>query len=176
MGNLTVVARDADNLKRVLSQMEKIVRTTWSNPPAQGARIVATTLNSPELFIEWSAQNITIKRACKALHELNSHKYNVSYSSISLTLGRTMWRPWLTGCYWWGNSWKLSSKLWGHQGHGTTSQSRLACSASQASTVSTKTVYRKQSFSPYKIHSKLLRLHRKYWTRLYLFGEKIQFL
>ncbi|XP_034464883.1 aspartate aminotransferase, cytoplasmic [Hippoglossus hippoglossus] len=53
VGNLTIVARDADNLKRVLSQMEKIVRTTWSNPPSQGARIVAVTLNSPELFTEW---------------------------------------------------------------------------------------------------------------------------
>lgn len=54
VGNLTIVTRDADNLKRILSQMEKIVRTTWSNPPSQGARVVAVTLNSPELFAEWS--------------------------------------------------------------------------------------------------------------------------
>lgn len=53
VGNLTVVARDGDNLSRTLSQMEKIVRTTWSNPPSQGARIVSRTLNSPELFAEW---------------------------------------------------------------------------------------------------------------------------
>uniref|UniRef100_A0A674CP49 Aspartate aminotransferase n=1 Tax=Salmo trutta TaxID=8032 RepID=A0A674CP49_SALTR len=53
VGNLTVVAQDKDNLTRVLSQMEKIVRTTWSNPPSQGARIVAITLNNPDLFIEW---------------------------------------------------------------------------------------------------------------------------
>lgn len=53
VGNLTIVARDADNLRRILSQMEKIVRTTWSNPPSQGARVVAITLNSPELFAEW---------------------------------------------------------------------------------------------------------------------------
>lgn len=70
VGNLTVVARDADNLKRVLSQMEKIVRTTWSNPPSQGARIVAITLNSPELFNEWSAQNIPIKLTLKTLYEV----------------------------------------------------------------------------------------------------------
>ena len=50
------MARDPDNLKRTLSQMEKIVRTTWSNPPSQGARIVAITLNTPELFTEWSAK------------------------------------------------------------------------------------------------------------------------
>ncbi|KAM6916632.1 LOW QUALITY PROTEIN: aspartate aminotransferase, cytoplasmic [Xenentodon cancila] len=53
VGNLTIVARDAENLRRILSQMEKIVRTTWSNPPSQGARIVAITLTSPELFSEW---------------------------------------------------------------------------------------------------------------------------
>ncbi|XP_076142416.1 aspartate aminotransferase, cytoplasmic [Alosa pseudoharengus] len=53
VGNLTIVARDEDNLTRTLSQMEKIVRVTWSNPPSQGARIVATTLNSPELFQLW---------------------------------------------------------------------------------------------------------------------------
>ncbi|PIO15716.1 hypothetical protein AB205_0148060 [Aquarana catesbeiana] len=53
VGNLTVVGKDSDNVSRVLSQMEKIVRTTWSNPPSQGARIVATTLNTPELFDEW---------------------------------------------------------------------------------------------------------------------------
>lgn len=54
VGNLTVVAREPDSILRVLSQMEKIVRITWSNPPAQGARIVATTLSNPELFKEWT--------------------------------------------------------------------------------------------------------------------------
>uniref|UniRef100_A0A3B3T2Z6 Aspartate aminotransferase n=1 Tax=Paramormyrops kingsleyae TaxID=1676925 RepID=A0A3B3T2Z6_9TELE len=53
VGNLTVVANDGENLARVLSQMEKIVRTTWSNPPSQGARLVAVTLTTPELFEEW---------------------------------------------------------------------------------------------------------------------------
>ncbi|KAM9314456.1 aspartate aminotransferase, cytoplasmic-like [Pholidichthys leucotaenia] len=53
VGNLTVVTQDNENLTRVLSQMEKIVRTTWSNPPSQGARIVSVTLNDPELFKEW---------------------------------------------------------------------------------------------------------------------------
>lgn len=55
VGNLTIVTRHPDHLKTVLSQMEKIVRTTWSNPPTQGARIVAVTLNSPQLFAEWCA-------------------------------------------------------------------------------------------------------------------------
>lgn len=58
VGNLTVVAQDNENLTRILSQMEKIVRTTWSNPPSQGARIVSKTLNSPELFAEWYAPTV----------------------------------------------------------------------------------------------------------------------
>lgn len=53
VGNLTIVGEDKDSVQRVLSQMEKIARTTWSNPPSQGARIVATTLTTPELFAEW---------------------------------------------------------------------------------------------------------------------------
>nr|XP_020479418.1 aspartate aminotransferase, cytoplasmic-like [Monopterus albus] len=53
VGNLTVVAHDSKSLACTLSQMEKIVRTCWSNPPSQGARIVSKTLNSPELFAEW---------------------------------------------------------------------------------------------------------------------------
>ncbi|XP_051002561.1 aspartate aminotransferase, cytoplasmic [Acomys russatus] len=53
VGNLTVVGKESDSILRVLSQMEKIVRITWSNPPAQGARIVACTLSDPELFKEW---------------------------------------------------------------------------------------------------------------------------
>ncbi|EPY81178.1 aspartate aminotransferase, cytoplasmic [Camelus ferus] len=54
VGNLTVVAKEPDSILRILSQMEKIVRVTWSNPPAQGARIVACTLSDPELFKEWT--------------------------------------------------------------------------------------------------------------------------
>lgn len=65
VGNLTVVAHDNENLTRILSQMEKIVRTTWSNPPSQGARIVSKTLNCPELFAEWyAARSVHEPQSC----------------------------------------------------------------------------------------------------------------
>lgn len=63
VGNLTVVAHDSESLTRILSQMEKIVRTTWSNPPSQGARIVSKTLNSPELFAEWYGPSPALRHA-----------------------------------------------------------------------------------------------------------------
>ncbi|KAL4612884.1 aspartate aminotransferase, cytoplasmic [Arapaima gigas] len=53
VGNLTVVAKEAEAVGHIMSQMTRIVRTTWSNPPSQGARVVAITLNNPELFKEW---------------------------------------------------------------------------------------------------------------------------
>ncbi len=87
VGNLTVVAKDNENLTRILSQMEKIVRTTWSNPPSQGARIVSKTLNSPELFDEWYAAltQLTVQRVVRILRhcEKNSahhRKYSVNWT------------------------------------------------------------------------------------------------
>ncbi|XP_002732064.2 aspartate aminotransferase, cytoplasmic-like [Saccoglossus kowalevskii] len=53
VGNLAIVTQDNDSLMRVQSQLEKLARPMWSNPPNHGARIVATTLNNPSLFAEW---------------------------------------------------------------------------------------------------------------------------
>jgi len=55
VGNLIVVTRTNDELCRVRSQMEIVVRTTWSNPPAHGARVVASVLNNPAPFTQWKA-------------------------------------------------------------------------------------------------------------------------
>ena len=35
------------------TQLARITRANFSNPPAHGARIVSLVLNSPELFAEW---------------------------------------------------------------------------------------------------------------------------
>ena len=48
-----MVSRDPTNLEMIKSQMTLIIRAMYSNPPAHGARIVATVLNNPELFEEW---------------------------------------------------------------------------------------------------------------------------
>lgn len=53
IGNLVVVQKDSSTSSAVLSQLTLIVRATYSNPPAFGARIVSTVLNSPELKEEW---------------------------------------------------------------------------------------------------------------------------
>lgn len=52
-GNLTVVVKDNSVVANVKSQVTVIVRASYSNPPAHGARIVDTVLADPVLFDEW---------------------------------------------------------------------------------------------------------------------------
>src|SRR5256884_3038920 len=49
VGALSVVTGAAEEAARVLSQLKRIVRTNYSNPPTHGGQIVATVLNSPQL-------------------------------------------------------------------------------------------------------------------------------
>lgn len=53
VGNLTIVHKDAKTTAAVKSQLTLIVRAMYSNPPAFGARIVDTVLNTPALHAEW---------------------------------------------------------------------------------------------------------------------------
>ncbi|XP_052098438.1 aspartate aminotransferase, cytoplasmic-like [Mytilus californianus] len=52
-GNLVVVCANSELKAKIRSQMELIIRTTWSNPPNHGARIVTTVLNNPANCAEW---------------------------------------------------------------------------------------------------------------------------
>ena len=53
VGNLVYVVKDSSTAERMKSQFELIVRQIWSNPPAHGARIVATVLNNTSLTADW---------------------------------------------------------------------------------------------------------------------------
>lgn len=53
VGALSLVAGNGEAAARAFSQMQNIVRTLWSNPPAQGARLVMTVLQDPDLRVLW---------------------------------------------------------------------------------------------------------------------------
>ncbi|HHU38583.1 MAG TPA: aspartate/tyrosine/aromatic aminotransferase [Propionibacterium sp.] len=53
VGALSVVCTDADEAKRVLSQMKIVIRTNYSNPPTHGAALVETVLGDDELRAQW---------------------------------------------------------------------------------------------------------------------------
>ena len=44
VGALSVVCQSKDEAGRVLSQLKRVIRTNYSNPPTHGAQIVATVL------------------------------------------------------------------------------------------------------------------------------------
>jgi aromatic-amino-acid transaminase len=71
VGALSVVCADADEAKRVLSQLKIVIRTNYSNPPTHGAQVVATVLTTPALRQQWEEElagmRVRIKRMREAL-------------------------------------------------------------------------------------------------------------
>ncbi|NMY76416.1 amino acid aminotransferase [Pseudomonas sp. WS 5071] len=53
VGALSIITESRDESARVLSQVKRVIRTNYSNPPTHGASIVAAVLNSPELRAMW---------------------------------------------------------------------------------------------------------------------------
>ncbi len=56
VGALSIVAADRDEAARVLSQVKRVVRSNYSNPPSFGGQVVATILGSPELAALWTQE------------------------------------------------------------------------------------------------------------------------
>ncbi len=70
-GCLFVVCEAADDATRVGSQLRKLIRKNYSNPPCHGARIVRTILGSDPLRAKWEAEvNGMRKRLQEMRHAL----------------------------------------------------------------------------------------------------------
>jgi len=67
VGALTVVGADADEAARVLSQLKIAVRTNYSNPPTNGARLATAVLTDPDLRAQWEAELATMRDRIKEL-------------------------------------------------------------------------------------------------------------
>ena len=53
VGALSIITESKEESARVLSQVKRVIRTNYSNPPTHGATIAAAVLNSPELRAMW---------------------------------------------------------------------------------------------------------------------------
>ena len=53
VGALSIITASKDESARVLSQLKRVIRTNYSNPPTHGGAIVAAVLNSAELRLRW---------------------------------------------------------------------------------------------------------------------------
>jgi aromatic-amino-acid transaminase len=69
-GALTVVAADRDEAVRVLSQLKRVVRANYSNPPTHGGQIVALVLANPELREIWEMELGGMRERIREMRDL----------------------------------------------------------------------------------------------------------
>jgi aromatic-amino-acid transaminase len=71
VGALSIVTQNRDESARVLSQLKRVIRTNYSNPPTHGGAIVAAVLNDPSLRRKWEDELATMRERIKTMrHEL----------------------------------------------------------------------------------------------------------
>ncbi|MDQ6684948.1 MAG: aspartate/tyrosine/aromatic aminotransferase [Pseudomonadota bacterium] len=56
VGALSVVCASAEEAARVLSQLKRVIRANYSNPPTHGAAAVAKVLTTPALRAQWEQE------------------------------------------------------------------------------------------------------------------------
>jgi aromatic-amino-acid transaminase len=69
VGALSVVTASSDEAARVLSNVKRIVRTIYSNPPTHGSQIVATVLSNPQLRALWDRELGAMRDRIKAMRK-----------------------------------------------------------------------------------------------------------
>ena len=73
VGALSVVCRSKEEAERVLSQLKRVIRTNYSNPPTHGAQVVALVLTTPTLRALWEEElagmRVRIKQMRVALQD-----------------------------------------------------------------------------------------------------------
>jgi len=67
VGALTIVTESADASKRVLSQLKRVIRTNYSNPPTHGAALVTSVLASAELRKAWESELTGMRERIKLM-------------------------------------------------------------------------------------------------------------
>ncbi|MEC5159450.1 aromatic-amino-acid transaminase [Janthinobacterium sp. CG_23.3] len=69
VGALSVVAASTEEAARVLSQLKRVVRTNYSNPPVHGGKVVATVLTTPELRQLWEDELAAMRVRIREMRE-----------------------------------------------------------------------------------------------------------
>ena len=67
IGALSVVAADKDEAQRVLSQLKRVIRTNYSNPPTHGGAVVAAALTDPQARVLWEKELGEMRDRIKAM-------------------------------------------------------------------------------------------------------------
>ena len=67
VGALSIITASKDESARVMSQLKRVIRTNYSNPPIHGGALVATVLASPELRQMWETELAGMRDRIRAM-------------------------------------------------------------------------------------------------------------
>ena len=70
VGALSIVAVSAEEAARVLSQLKRVIRTNYSNPPTHGGQVVAIALATPELRALWEEELTGMRLRIREMRKL----------------------------------------------------------------------------------------------------------
>lgn len=69
VGALSLVTSSKDEATRALSQLKRIARTMYSNPPAHGVRLVDAILADPALRTQWESELTAMRQRIAVMRE-----------------------------------------------------------------------------------------------------------
>ncbi len=92
VGALFAVASTAESARNVQSQIDKVIRANYSNPPGHGAEVVATILHDAALRKQWEGEVATMRNRINGMRAelvkaLSAHGVPGDYSFISRQRG-----------------------------------------------------------------------------------------
>ena len=67
VGALSIVCSSRDEALRVQSQLKRVIRTNYSNPPTHGAQVVTMVLSTPALRAQWEQELGTMRERIRAM-------------------------------------------------------------------------------------------------------------
>ncbi|EON12232.1 MULTISPECIES: amino acid aminotransferase [Pandoraea] len=87
VGALSIVTGSKDESTRVLSQLKRVIRTNYSNPPTHGGSVVAAVLGNPELRAMWEEELAEMRERIRAMRltlveKLRAHGVQRDFSFV----------------------------------------------------------------------------------------------
>ncbi|AHB06581.1 MULTISPECIES: amino acid aminotransferase [Pandoraea] len=87
VGALSIVTSSKDETTRVLSQLKRVIRTNYSNPPTHGGSVVAAVLGSAELRALWEEELAEMRERIRAMRlalveKLRAHGVDRDFSFV----------------------------------------------------------------------------------------------
>ena len=83
VGALSVVTADKSESARVLSQLKRVIRTNYSNPPTHGGAMVAAVLSDPRLRTMWEDELTGMRERIRAMRVGLVERLRLRMPSIS---------------------------------------------------------------------------------------------